>query len=144
MGAFEGPSVWLYNQEIEPQLWQMALPVGTGGVPVFLPAGVNSLYGAAAETPYSMLYGRPALAIEQAPGLGLTGDLMLVDLSQYIHCSKGTIQSAMSIHLKFDYDESVFRWIWRMDGQGAWQRPLTPYKTNLSKTYSFVVALAPR
>ena len=58
----------------------------------------------------------PAYPMEQCPGLGLTGDLMLVDLSQYIAATKGTIQTAMSIHLKFDYDESVFRWIYRMDG----------------------------
>jgi HK97 family phage major capsid protein len=136
--------VWLYNQEIEPQLWQMALPVGTGGVPVFLPSGVNNLFGAGASAPLASLYGRPAYPMEQCPGLGTTGDLILVDLSQYINISKGTILTAMSIHLKFDYDESVFRWIYRMDGSGAWSAPLTPYKTNLSKTYSFVVALATR
>jgi HK97 family phage major capsid protein len=137
-------SIWLYNQEIEPQLWQMALPVGTGGVPVFLPSGVNNLYGAGASAPLATLYGRPAFPMEQCPGLGLVGDLILVDLSQYIAISKGTILTAMSIHLKFDYDESVFRWIYRMDGSGAWSAPLTPYKTNLSKTYSFVTALAAR
>jgi HK97 family phage major capsid protein len=152
-------SIWVYNQEIEPQLWQMALPVGTGGVPVFLPPGMaggvvtggasSRPYGAegtnARETsPLAMLYGRPALALEQCPGLGLTGDLMLIDWSQYIAITKGSIQSAMSIHLKFDYDETVFRWIFRMDGQGAWSAPLTPYKTNLSKTYSFAVGLVAR
>jgi HK97 family phage major capsid protein len=138
-------SVWLYNQEIEPQLWSMVLPVGTGGVPVFMPNGVGgAYYGGASSSPFSVLYGRPALCLEQCPGLGLTGDLMLVDLSQYVHISKGTIQSAMSIHLKFDYDESVFKWIWRMDGSGAWLAPLTPYKTNVSQTYSYVTALAAR
>jgi hypothetical protein len=69
---------------------------------------------------------------------------MLIDWSQYIAIMKGSIQSAMSIHLKFDYDETVFRWIFRMDGQGAWAQPLTPYKTNLSKTYSYAVGLVPR
>jgi HK97 family phage major capsid protein len=152
-------SIWVYNQEIEPQLWQMALPVGTGGVPVYLPPGVGGgqftgggssrPFGAAGanateSSPYAMLYGRPALCLEQCPGLGLTGDLMLIDWSQYIAIMKGSIQSAMSIHLKFDYDETVFRWIFRMDGQGAWSTPLTPYKTNLSKTYSFAVGLVPR
>jgi HK97 family phage major capsid protein len=136
--------VWLYNQEIEPQLWQMALPIGTAGVPVFLPSGVSNLYGAASASPLAVLYGRPAYPMEQCPGLGQVGDLILVSLSQYINISKGTVQSAMSIHLKFDYDESVFRWIYRMDGGGAWAAPLTPYKTNLSKLYSFVVALAAR
>ena len=80
-------------------------------------AGVNNLYGAGASAPLSMLYGRPAYPMEQCPGLGNTGDLILVDLSQYIAATKGTILTAMSIHLKFDYDESVFRWIYRMDGQ---------------------------
>jgi hypothetical protein len=69
---------------------------------------------------------------------------MLIDWSQYVSITKGSIQSAMSIHLKFDYDETVFRWIFRMDGQGAWSAPLTPYKTNLSKVYSFAVGIAAR
>lgn len=151
-------AIWVYNQEIEPQLWQMALPVGTGGVPVYLPPGMGGQFtgGAAAHpgghegtnaaggAPHAVLYGRPAIALEQCPGLGSVGDLMLIDWSQYISIVKGTIQTAMSIHLKFDFDETVFRWIFRMDGQGAWSAPLTPYKTNLSKTYSFAVGLAAR
>jgi HK97 family phage major capsid protein len=152
-------AIWVYNQEIEPQLWQMALPVGTGGVPVFLPPGVaggqftggatSHPFGAqgtntAEAAPYAMLYGRPALCLEQCPGLGTTGDIMLIDWSQYITIVKGSIQTAMSIHLKFDYDETVFRWIFRMDGQGAWYAPLTPFNTNLSKTYTFAVGLATR
>lgn len=151
-------SIWVYNQEIEPQLWQMALPVGTGGVPVYLPPGMGGQFtggaysrpagaagtNSAEAAPYAMLYGRPAICLEQCPGLGNVGDLMLIDWSQYISITKGSIQSAMSIHLKFDYDETVFRWIFRMDGQGAWYAPLTPYKTNLSKVYTFAVGLAAR
>jgi HK97 family phage major capsid protein len=153
-------SIWVYNQEIEPQLWQMALPVGTGGVPVYLPPGVGGgvVTGGASASPYAnvganerpgasqyaSLYGRPAIPLEQCPGLGTPGDLMLIDWSQYVSITKGSIQSAMSIHLKFDFDETVFRWIFRMDGQGAWSQPLTPYKTNLAKTYSFAVGIAQR
>ena len=138
--------VWLYNQEIEPQLWSIYLPDRHRrvGVPVFLPAGINNLYGGATQAPYGVLFGRPAYAIEQCAGLGNPGDLIAFSPSGWIHCMKGTIQSAMSIHLKFDYDESVFRWIWRMDGQGAWKAPLTPYKTNLSKTYSYCAVLQSR
>jgi HK97 family phage major capsid protein len=152
-------SIWVYNQEVEPQLWQMALPVGTGGVPVYLPPGMGGgvvtgggssrPYGAAGTntsegSPFAWLYGRPAIALEQCPGLGSPGDIMLIDWSQYLSISKGTVQTAMSMHLKFDYDESVFRWIFRMDGQGAWSAPLTPFKTNTSATYSFAVGLAQR
>lgn len=136
-------AVWVYNQEIEPQLWQMSLPVGTGGAPVFMPGG-SSIYAGASASPLSTLQGRPMIPLEQCPGLGAVGDLMLIDWSQYISITKGSIQSAMSIHLKFDFDETVFRWIFRMDGQGAWAAPLTPFKTNLSKTFSFAVGLAVR
>jgi HK97 family phage major capsid protein len=138
-------AVWCYNQEIEPQLWQMALTVGSTSTPVFAPPGTGfGLYGAASTSPYGTLYGRPIIPLEQCPGLGVVGDLFLVDWSQYISITKGSIMSAMSIHLKFDFDETVFRWIFRMDGQGAWSAPLTPYKTNLTKTYSYAVGIAAR
>jgi len=138
-------AVWLYNQECEPQFDQMVLPVGTGGVPVFQnQSGAGAIFSAAKEGSQMVLKGRPMIPLEQCPGLGLVGDLMLVDFSQVIAIMKGGIQSSMSIHLKFDYDESVFKWLFRMDAQGAWAKPLTPYKTNTGKTYGPAVAIAAR
>ena len=32
------------------------------------------------------------------------------------------------MHVRFDYDESTFRFIFRVDGQPWWSAPLTPYK----------------
>ena len=43
-------AVWLINQDVEPQLYSMALSVGTGGAPVFLPGG------GASSQPYSSLF----------------------------------------------------------------------------------------
>jgi HK97 family phage major capsid protein len=138
-------SCWFYNQEIEAQLDTMALPVGTGGIPVFVPDG-SGLYGGAKPSPNfetrPMLKGRPMYPLEQCPGLGLSGALILADLSQMLAISKGSIQSAMSIHLKFDYAESVFRFIFRLDLQGTWAAPLTPYNTNLSLVYGCFVVMA--
>lgn len=136
-------AVWLYNQEIEPQLWSMALTVGSTSTPVFLPGG-SSIYAGSSASPLARLAGRPMIPLEQCPGLGDVGDLILVDWSQYLTITKGSIQSAMSIHLKFDYDETVFRWIFRMDGQGAWAAPLTPFKTTQSKVYSYAVGIQAR
>ena len=129
-------AVWLINQDIEPQLFTMALNVGTGGIPVYMPAGGVS------GAPYSTLFGRPVIAVEQANTLGSVGDISLVDLSQYLLIDKGGINAATSIHVRFLYDESVFRFIYRADGQPIWKTALTPYKG--SNTLSPFVTLAAR
>ncbi len=115
-------AVWLINQEIEPQLDELAIPVGTGGVPVYMPPGGMS------DAPYGRLKGRPVIPIEQASALGDKGDISLVDLSQYMGIDKGGLQSAVSIHVRFLYDEKTFRFIYRFDGQPKWKNKLTPYK----------------
>ena len=129
-------AVWLINQNIQPQLFQMSMAVGTGGVPVYMPAGgVSGL-------PYSTLFGRPVIPIEQAATLGTVGDIIFADLGGYILAEKGGIQSDMSIHVQFVYDESVFRFVLRLDGQPERASALTPYKG--SDTLSHFVALATR
>ncbi len=115
-------SVWIINQDCEPQLNQMSVAVGTGGVPAYLPAG-----GASAQ-PYSTLFGRPVVAVEQCPSIGDTGDIMLCDFSKYQAIDKGGMQSDMSIHVRFIYDEQVFRFVYRFDGQPVLGSPITPYK----------------
>lgn len=129
-------AVWLINQNTLPQLYTMSLSVGTGGAPIFMPAGGLS------GSPYNTLLGRPVIPIEQAATLGTVGDIIFADLSGYILAEKGGIESAMSIHVKFDYDESVFRFVMRVDGQPERASALTPYKG--SDTLSHFVALATR
>lgn len=130
-------AVWFINQDIEPQLFTLGIQVGTGGSTVYMPPGGLS------GQPYGTLFGRPVIPIEQCATLGDLGDIILADLSQYILIDKGGIQSASSIHLKFDYDETVFRFVYRVDGQPAWQSALTPYK-GTSNTVSPFVTLAAR
>ena len=115
-------AVWLINQDTEPQLNLMNMSVGTGGLPTYLPPGGLS------SSPYATLMGKPVIPIEYAATLGTMGDIMLADLSQYIGIDKGGVQSASSIHVKFLYDESVFRFVYRFDGQPMWNSALTPYK----------------
>jgi HK97 family phage major capsid protein len=129
-------AVWLINQAAEAQLMQMAMSVGTGGVPVYLPAG------GASQSPYATLFGRPVIAIEQCSALGDVGDIIFGDFNGYIIAEKGGIESAMSIHVKFDYDESVFRFVLRCDGQPVRASSLTPYKG--SDALSHFVTLAAR
>ncbi len=136
LGSSRPNAVWLVNQNVEPQLYSMALSVGTGGAPIFLPGGGMS------EAPYATLYGRPVIPSEHCPTLGDLGDIILADFGGYLLAQKGGIESAMSIHVKFDYDESVFRFIMRVDGQPALSSAVTPYKG--SDTLSHFVALAAR
>lgn len=136
-------AVWLINQDIEPQLYTMYVPVknvagneNVGGVPIYLPAGGLS------GQPYGTLFGRPVIPIEQCETLGTEGDIILADLSQYLLADKGGIKSAVSIHVRFLYGESTFRFILRIDGQPLWHSALTPYKG--SNTLSPFITLQTR
>ena len=130
-------ATWYINQNTLPQLYTMSIAVGTGGQLVFVPPG--GLSGA----PYGTLLGRPVVPIEQCATLGTVGDIVLADLSRgYVIAEKGGIQRAMSIHVRFEYAESVFRFILRMDGQPVRATALTPYKG--TETLSHFVALATR
>lgn len=122
-------AVWLYNQELEDQLETLSYSIGTAGVLMKLftpPLG---------DSPYGKIKGRPAIAIEQASGPGDVGDIMLVDLSQYLLIDKGPVQTATSIHVKFVYDETAFRFVYRVDGQPKWNSKVTPYKRTSSDFY---------
>jgi HK97 family phage major capsid protein len=129
-------SVWFINQDCEPQLATMGLVIGAGGIPVYMPAGGVS------GTPYSTLFGRPVIPIEQCATCGTVGDIILADMSQYQLIDKGGIQTAESIHVAFLTDQRAFRFIYRVDGQPRWASALTP--ANGTNTLSPFVRLATR
>lgn len=114
--------VWYINQEIEPQLYTMALNIGTGGAPVFLPSG------GASSSQYSTLLNRPIIPIEQCSPLGKKGDIILTDPTQYIGIDKKAPTADVSIHVRFLYDEQVFRFIYKFNGAPYRNKPITPYK----------------
>jgi len=119
----------------------MSIAVGTGGVPVYMPAG------GAAAAPYGTLFGRPVIPIEQCPVLGDAGDIMLADFSQYKAIDKGGLQGDVSIHVRFIYDESVFRFVYRFDGQPVLASDITPFTagaTTATDTLSHFVRVAAR
>lgn len=106
-------SVWFCNQDTLPQFFNMAMTVGTGGMPVFLPPGGLS------GTPYSTLMGRPLIPIEQCQTMGTSGDLILADFGEYILVDKGGMTSASSIHVRFVNDETAFRFIYRVNNDSS-------------------------
>jgi len=131
-GRSRANSAWYVNQELEPLLYTLKI----GDKPVYIPAGGLS------EAPYATLFGRPVVPLEQCSALGEIGDILLADISQYLLTDKGGINAQSSIHCRFLYDEEVFRFIYRCDGQPIWNKPITPYKG--SATLSPFVTLAAR
>ncbi len=116
--------VWLYNVNCEPQFAQLNYNV------------VNNTTGIAATWTYvpgglaggpDRLKGRPLVETEHCKDLGTEGDLILWSPSSYGAIVKSTgIAQAVSMHLRFDYDEMAFRWTFRMDGRSFWDQPMTP------------------
>lgn len=123
---------WYINNEVYPQLWSLEQVIGVGGVPVFLPPG------GASGSPYGTLMGRPIVDIEHASALGTVGDIAFADFNEYLLIQKGGIEEASSIHVYFDTDQQVFRWILRTNGRPVRTSSLTPYKGSLT-TSPFVV-----
>jgi len=119
--ASHGNAQWYTNVDCLPNLMSMTSN----------DAGYQNLWmpgGQIADAPYDRLMGKKVNYIETASTEGTVGDLMLLDLSQYITITKGGIQAAQSIHVKFTTDETAFRFVVRVDGQPLWNSVLTPYK----------------
>lgn len=139
-------AVWLINQECEPQLEGMQfIPANEHGtattasivMPVYLPAGGLS------DTPYARLKGRPVVPVQPCSALGTIGDIILVDLQQYMALTKGAdVQTEVSMHLHFDQDIETYRFIFRVTGQPMWTSTISP--ENGSNTYSWAVVLETR
>jgi HK97 family phage major capsid protein len=136
-------AVWLINQDVWPQLFQLHHKIknvaGTenvGGTPMFIaPGGISG-------KPYGTLLGLPIMPMEQCETLGTKGDVILADWGEYIVATKGGIQTASSIHVRFEYAESVLRFMARIDGQPVRSSAMTPYKG--SNTQSPFVVLENR
>jgi HK97 family phage major capsid protein len=127
-------SAWYINQDVEPQLYQLSQAVGTGGLPMFLPAGRLN------EAPYASLFGRPVIPVEYASTIGTPGDITLADFSQYVLADKRGVNAATSMHVRFLTDEMTFRFTYRVDGEPLWHTPLTPFKGSNTKSPFIVLA----
>ena len=133
-------AVWMANSDCLPQLCTMTIDVGTGGVAVYMPAN------GAAGVPYDTLFGKPLIWNKHCSTVGTVGDIVLCDWSQYLVGQKAgqgsTGKFDTSIHLKFDADQTAFRFVFRIDGQPWWPSALTPPQS--ANTISPFVALATR
>lgn len=96
-------AVWLMHPDLAEELPFLNLPIGTGGVPVYLPPT------GAAATPYATLYGKPIIETDHMAAIGQKGDIGLFDLKEYMLLRKGTVKQDMSIHVEFLTAQNCFR-----------------------------------
>ena len=125
-------AVWLANPSVIPQLLTMTITIGTGGaqIPVFRE-----------ESGKFTLLGKEVLFTEKCPALGAKGDLILADLSQYTIGMRKEIALDRSNVPGWMEDMTDYRVIVRVDGQGTWDKPITPKN---GATLSWAVALEAR
>ncbi|MEU2510560.1 phage major capsid protein [Streptomyces syringium] len=110
--------IWVCSPEAIPELFTMALSVGTGGGPVML----TNVAGPAPMT----IFGRPLVVSEKAGRLGDRSDLAFVDLSYYLVGDRQTMTASSSTDWKFGNDQTAFRIIQRVDGRPWLQSAITP------------------
>lgn len=130
-------AVWFYNVDVEPQFDGLNLPIknvaGTENV-----GGIgNNVFNGEKMT----LKGRPLMPVEYCASLSSLGDIILADMSMYAAGTQGGIAADVSMHLRFDYAESAFRFMFSVDGQPWLAAPQTPFKGSNTLT-SFVTLQA--
>lgn len=111
-------AVWFVAPNVLPELFTMALEVGTGGSAVYLT-------NVAGPAPLTIL-GRPVIVSEKLNTLGTRGDIAFVDLNYYLIGDRQVMQMDASEHAQFVNDMTVFRIISRVDGRPWLQSAITP------------------
>ena len=135
-----GSAAWIVCPDALPQLFTMALSVGTGGGPVYIGGYGNS---GGADAPPMTILGRPVYITEKIGPLGTTGDIVFADMSYYVIGDRQGVEVAASDQVNFKQDQTVFRLIERVDGRPWIQSALTPHN-NSSNLLSPFVQLASR
>ena len=124
-----GSFIWIGNQTLLPQLMQMEDTAG------------NLIWqnNAVAGSP-GTLCGLPYVEWERGAVLGSKGDLMLVDLSQYVIKDGAGPFIAASEHVHFTNNKTVIKFFWNFDGR-PWLDGPFGLEADASKTISPFVVL---
>jgi hypothetical protein len=149
-GRFRDTVSWHASDETIQQIDQIATSF-SWPQSLYIAAGVQG-------NPYPLLKSRPLLPTEGVPPIGITGDLCLVDWSQYcfllraqdqadsgvvvdVGLPPGVVDAVRSDHFLFDVAELAFRWKLRGDGKLLWPKTMT---NSNGATVGPAVVLAPR
>lgn len=125
----ENNAEWYFNRTVKPQLKTLPFVVGTGGERIKMEDAL--------ELPYHVN--------EHCSSVGDVLDIVLADWSQMgVALPQGQGGGPIfdtSIHFKFDYAQTSFRFMWYMDAHSLWRTVEQPY---LGDTIAPFVWLAAR
>jgi HK97 family phage major capsid protein len=131
-------AVWIIHPDAEVQLPLMTI----ANQPVYMPPG------GLADAPLGRLMGRPVIPHQITETVGDLGDIMLVDLNQYLTVTKtgngrdaNGLRFDSSIHLWFDQDTTAYRFTVRIAGQ-PWWSAATAMRDGTNTMSPFVVLAA--
>jgi HK97 family phage major capsid protein len=129
-------SVWMINSDCEPALDTLSTVVknvaGTENVGGY----ANKVFDSERRT----LKGRPILVSEFCESLGTKGDIALVNWGWYATGLRSAgVRADASIHLRFDFNETAFRFMYELDGQPWLADPLTPFKGSNTQSWAIVL-----
>jgi len=105
---------WFMSHKQYASLLNLTAPAASGGAGYAFPIMTVD----AANPTKQKLFGLPINIIEQAAATNVAGSIILANWSQYAIVTKGTMtpQVAMSLHVKFDSNQQVYRFITRLGG----------------------------
>ena len=103
---------WIANPTVIPQLLQM------GSANAADASGKNLVYiDRVPDGPVWKIWGRPVIFSEKMQALGTQGDIGLYDFRYYLIGARQPITIDASEHIRFDYDETAWRFVLRVAGQ---------------------------
>ena len=117
-------AIWVVHPDTAQQLeFVLFDDNATVGVPIYTP--INRGLVQPGSVIFVGPYGLPMLVHEMALDNGNTGDIGLYDFSQYATLTKvgGGVKTASSIHVRFLYEETAFRFSFRLGGKSFWTAP---------------------
>jgi HK97 family phage major capsid protein/HK97 family phage prohead protease len=126
-GSFAN-SLWVIHPTTVTKLFQLTIAVGAGGSYIPIQESNGEL----------RIFTRPVVISEKVATLGSEGDVLLCDPSQYFLGIRQQMILESTNSESFQRDLVSFRLICRIDGQPAWNQPLT-LKDGVSQISPFVV-----
>lgn len=129
-------AIWMANHDTYIELTKLNIESTT-------PVGATFLFapGNGTDRPDTLL-GRPIIFSEYAATLGDKGDIMCVNMAEYLYGVYQPLESAESIHVRFLNHEQAFKFTLRDAGAPWWKTAMTPAKG--ANTMSPFVTLAAR
>lgn len=127
-------AVWLANQDTETQFDLMAR-TAIGVTATINPNIDTLLLNRAGLT----IKNRPIKYVEYCATLGTVGDFILWAPKHYLVAVKTGQGPEMSMHLKFDFAQTAFRFIFEVDGKSEYADVLTPFKGSTTRSAHVVL-----